>query len=76
MNNLLNHLLKTYSKPFLFELFGISAGVWRQHKHYTDTNGLSGTVLSNKHHKPIRDKYIEFLRDKVSEVSDIDCNVL
>lgn len=76
MNNqtkaLINHLLKTYKKDVLETLFGISSATWRQHKAYIDTNGRSGTILSSKHYKNIKNKYLEFLDDRLKELRDID----
>lgn len=76
MNNqtkaLLNHLIATYQKPVLERVFGISAGTWRQHKSFVETNGKSGTVLSPKHYQRIKKQYIEFLEDKIREVKDLD----
>jgi hypothetical protein len=74
MKHLLNHLIKTYSKQFLFELFGIKADSWRQHKVWVDSKQEKGQQLSFKHYKNIRNKYREYLSDKLSEVSDIDFN--
>tara|TARA_R110000851_G_scaffold310618_1_gene470498 strand:- start:54 stop:284 length:231 start_codon:yes stop_codon:yes gene_type:complete len=75
MKHLLNHLLKTYSKQFLFELFGIKSDTWRQHKVYVSSEGKKGQVLSPSYYLDIKTKYLEHLRDKVSEVSDIDSNL-
>ena len=76
MNNqtktLLSHLVNTYQKHVLERVFGISAGMWRQHKTFVQTNGKSGTKLSHKHYENIKSKYIEFLEDRLKEVRDID----
>ena len=69
---LLNHLLQTYKKDVLVGLFGISAGMWRQHKAFIDTKGRSGTKLSVRHYSNIKRKYIEYLNDKIREVKDLD----
>lgn len=75
MRYLLIHLINTYSKQFLFELFGISAVTWRQHKLYHTSKGENGQKLNQKHYKDIRDKYKQYLLTKHSEVSDIDPNI-
>jgi hypothetical protein len=75
MKHLINHLIQTYSKHFLNNLFGIGADTWRQHKSFVKSNGLKGQQLSESHYKDIKTKYLEYLRDKYSEVSDIDSNL-
>lgn len=69
---LLNHLLQTYKKDVLVGLFGISAGMWRQHKAFIDTNGESGTKISPNHYPMIKRKYIEYLSDKLKETKDLE----
>jgi hypothetical protein len=69
---LLNHLVNTYQKHVLERVFGISAGMWRQHKTFVQTDGKSGTILSPKHYENVKKKYEEFLEDKLREVRDID----
>ena len=71
---LINHLIRTYSKQFLFDLFGIGADSWRQHKSWYKSKGMKGQMLSPQHYKKIKDKYCEYLNDKLSEVRDIDPN--
>lgn len=76
MQDLISHLIQTYSKDFLFEVFGIGAGTWRQHKLYSTSQGVKGQMLNEKHYKNIRDKYKVYLSDKLREVSDIDSNII
>ena len=75
MEQLINHLIETYSKKFLFKLFGIKTDLWRQHKVWQSSQGEKGQKLSEKYYLNIRNQYREYLRDKLNEVSDIDPNI-
>jgi hypothetical protein len=72
MYELINHLESTYSKTVLYQIFGIKSDTWRQHKCWYNSKGVKGQMMSSAYYKSIKDNYITFLRDKTSEVSDID----
>lgn len=59
---LLNHLIKNYRTKTLEDMFGISQAMWRQHKSFVDTKGLSGTRMSLNRKDEIAAKYKEFLK--------------
>jgi hypothetical protein len=75
MNALLTHLLKTYKISALAEIFNIGQNTWRQHKAYIDNNEKKGQKMPEHHFKSIRGTYKAYLKEKHTEVSDIDFNI-
>ena len=59
---LLDFLISKYRTKTLEEVFGISQAMWRQHKSFVDTKGLSGTRMSLNRKDEIAAKYKEFLK--------------
>ena len=67
-HELLNHLIVNYRISTLEEIFGISEGMWRQHKSFVDTAGKSGTKMSLRRREEIVQKYKEFIEISKNKV--------
>jgi hypothetical protein len=68
MNELIKHLLNTYSIQCLVEMTGIDSLNWTMGK----TNVLHG--IDSAQYKRIKQGYINYLSDRLKEVKDIDTN--